>query len=63
MITYAGFAPHHVPLIIECLTENKNRTAADMRVLFRKGQLGSIGSVGWMFERWGVVEATHADKV
>jgi len=62
MITYEGFAPHHVPLIIECLTENKNRTAADMRVLFRKGQLGSIGSVGWMFERWGVVEATHTDK-
>src|SRR4051812_5851744 len=38
LITYEGFTPGRVPVIIECLTENKNRTAADMRVLFRKGQ-------------------------
>src|SRR5438067_2566209 len=38
LITYEGFAPAKVPVIIECLTDNKNRTAADMRVLFRKGQ-------------------------
>ena len=62
LITYEGFAPHKVPVIVECLTDNKNRTAADIRVLFRKGQLGAIGSVAWMFDRWGVVEATHADK-
>ncbi len=59
-ISYEGFAPHRVPLIVECLTDNKNRTAADIRVLFRKGQLGSMGSVSWMFDRLGVVEATHA---
>jgi YebC/PmpR family DNA-binding regulatory protein len=57
-VTYEGFAPHHVPLVVECLTDNKNRTAADVRVLFRKGQLGSIGSVAWMFDRVGVVEAS-----
>lgn len=58
-VSYEGFAPHRVPVIVECLTDNKNRTAADVRVLFRKGQLGSAGSVGWMFDRLGVVEATH----
>jgi YebC/PmpR family DNA-binding regulatory protein len=61
-VTYEGFAPHKVPVIVECLTDNKNRTAAEVRMLFRKGQLGSIGSVGWMFDRMGVVEATHSDK-
>ncbi len=61
-VTYEGFAMHQVPVIVECLTDNKNRTAADIRVLFRKGQLGSIGSVTWMFDRLGVVEATHADS-
>jgi YebC/PmpR family DNA-binding regulatory protein len=60
-ILYEGFAPHQVPLIVECLTENRNRTAADMRVKFRKGQLGSAGSVAWMFDRKGVVEAHHTD--
>ncbi len=60
-ILYEGFAPHQVPLIVECLTENRNRTAADMRVKFRKGQLGSSGSVAWMFDRKGVVEAHHAE--
>ncbi|MBY0472297.1 YebC/PmpR family DNA-binding transcriptional regulator [bacterium] len=62
MVTYEGFAPHRVPIIVECLTDNKNRTAADIRVLFRKGQLGSAGAVSWMFDRLGVIEATHAEK-
>jgi transcriptional/translational regulatory protein YebC/TACO1 len=45
------------------LTDNKNRTAADVRHLFNKdGQLGAPGSVGWMFDHWGVVEAVHPDK-
>src|SRR5260221_671554 len=43
LVTYEGFAPHQVPVIVECLTDNKHRTAADIRVLFRKGQLGAIG--------------------
>lgn len=62
LVTYEGFCPHKVPVIVECLTDNKNRTAADIRVFFRKGQLGSIGSVTWMFDRLGVVEATHPDR-
>jgi YebC/PmpR family DNA-binding regulatory protein len=61
-VTYEGFAPHNVPVIVECLTDNKNRTAADVRVLFRKGQIGAVGSVTWMFDRLGVIEATHSDK-
>ncbi|OFZ21662.1 MAG: transcriptional regulator [Bdellovibrionales bacterium GWB1_55_8] len=59
LITYEGFAPHKVPVIVECLTDNKNRTAADIRGLFRKAQLGAIGSVAWMFDRTGIVEGTH----
>lgn len=62
LVTYEGFAPHKVPLIVECLTDNRNRTAADVRILFRKGQLGGAGSVTWMFDRLGVIEATHSDK-
>lgn len=60
-ILYEGFAPHKVPIIVECLTDNKNRTASDVRVIFRKGQLGSMGSVAWMFDRLGVVEGYPAD--
>jgi YebC/PmpR family DNA-binding regulatory protein len=58
LVTYEGFAPHQVPLIVECLTDNKNRTAPNMRVLFRKGQLGSSGSVSWDFKRCGAIEAS-----
>lgn len=61
-IVYEGFAPAKVPVIVECLTENKNRTASDIRRLFKDGHLGAIGSVAWMFDRMGVVEAHHADK-
>lgn len=62
-ITYEGFAPHQVPVIVECLTDNRNRTAADIRVVFRKGQLGAAGSVAWMFDRKGIVEAHIAQTV
>ena len=55
---YEGFAPHQVPLIVECLTDNVNRTVAEIRVLFRKGQLGTSGSVAWDFEHLGMIEAT-----
>ncbi len=58
-VTYEGFGPHKVPLIIECLTDNRNRTSANIRVLFRKeGQLGAAGSVSWDFARLGQIEAT-----
>jgi YebC/PmpR family DNA-binding regulatory protein len=57
-VTYEGFAPHRVPVIVECLTDNKNRTATRIRILFRKGQLGSIGTVSWDFSHVGLVDAT-----
>ncbi len=53
---YEGFAPHRVPVMVECLTDNVNRAASEMRVLFRKGQLGSAGSVSWDFEHVGLIE-------
>ena len=62
LVTYEGFAPHKVPVILECLTDNRNRTAPEIRHLFRAGSLGAPGSVGFFFDRMGVVEATHADK-
>jgi YebC/PmpR family DNA-binding regulatory protein len=57
-VFYEGFAPHQVAVIVECLTDNKNRTAPNMRVLFRKGQLGASGSVSWDFLRRGSIEAS-----
>ncbi len=57
---YEGFAPHHVPVMVECLTDNVNRAASEMRVLFRKGQLGSSGSVAWDFAHLGMIEAEAA---
>jgi YebC/PmpR family DNA-binding regulatory protein len=58
LVTYEGFAPHQVPLIVECLTDNVKRTVAEIRVLFRKGQLGAEGSVSWDFSHLGMIEAT-----
>jgi YebC/PmpR family DNA-binding regulatory protein len=61
-VFYEGFAPHKVPVIVECLTDNRNRTAPDIRRLFLAGQLGQPGSMSFFFDRLGVVEATHTDK-
>src|SRR6266404_1615970 len=58
LITYEGFAPHKVAVIVECLTDNRNRTAPEIRLLFKAGQLGAMGSVAWMFDHVGLVEAT-----
>lgn len=57
-LVYEGFAPHKVPVIVECLTDNANRTASNIRVLFRKGHLGALGSVSWDFDYFGMIEAT-----
>ena len=56
-VMYEGFDPHRVPVMIECLTDNVNRTASDMRVIFRKGQQGTSGSVSWDFDHVGMIEA------
>jgi len=57
-VIYEGFAPHRVPVIVECLTDNPNRTVSSMRILFRDGQLGTSGSVSWDFDHLGMIEAT-----
>lgn len=59
-VIYEGFAPHQVPVMVECLTDNLKRTAPEMRVLFRKGQLGASGSVSWDFDHVGMIEAEPA---
>ena len=46
-----------MPVIVECLTDNINRTYSNIRVLFRKGQLGASGSVSWDFNYQGMIEA------
>jgi YebC/PmpR family DNA-binding regulatory protein len=60
-VTYEGFAPHRVPVIVECLTDNKNRTSTNIRLLFRKGQLANSGAVSWDFTHVGLVDATPAE--
>ncbi|MBC7603969.1 MAG: YebC/PmpR family DNA-binding transcriptional regulator [Ramlibacter sp.] len=59
-VIYEGFAPHQVPVMVECLTDNVKRTAPEMRVLFRAGQLGTSGSVSWDFNHVGMIEAEPA---
>jgi YebC/PmpR family DNA-binding regulatory protein len=61
LVTYEGFAPHKVPIVVECLTDNRNRTAPEIRNLFKAGSLGQPGSVAFFFNHSGVVEATHPD--
>ena len=57
LVTYEGMGPCNVPVIVECLTENRNRTAPDIRTLFKDAQFGS--KVMFLFEHVGIVEATH----
>jgi YebC/PmpR family DNA-binding regulatory protein len=57
-VTYEGFTPHMVPVIVECLTDNRNRTSSNIKVLFRKGQLATSGAISWDFDRLGAIEAT-----
>jgi len=59
-VIYEGFAPHQIAVMVECLTDNVKRTAPEMRVLFRKGQLGASGAVAWDFEHLGMIEAAPA---
>jgi YebC/PmpR family DNA-binding regulatory protein len=61
-VIYEGFAPHRVPVMVECLTDNVNRTASEMRVLFRKGHQGTSGSVSWDFDHLGLIEAERTAK-
>jgi YebC/PmpR family DNA-binding regulatory protein len=65
-LTYEGYGPSGVAIYVTALSDNKNRTAADIRYIFDRsgGKLGTDGSVSWMFERKGVifVEAAGHDE-
>jgi len=60
-VVYEGRAPHNVPVIVEVYTDNVNRTAPEIRVLFKKGQLATTGSNKFLFDHVGLVEAYHPD--
>jgi YebC/PmpR family DNA-binding regulatory protein len=60
-LVFEGYAPHKVPVIVEVLTDNNNRTAPEIRVLFKRGQLGTPGSNKFLFDHVGIVEAHHPE--
>ena len=60
-VVFEGYAPHKVPILIEIYTDNVNRTAPEVRNLFKKGQLGNAGSNKFLFDHVGLVEAHHPD--
>ena len=56
-VVFEGYAPHKVPVIVEVFTDNQNRTAPEIRMLFKSGQLGTPGSNKFLFDHVGLVEA------
>lgn len=60
-LVYEGYAPHNVAIVADILTDNRNRTASELRHLFEKkgGTLGSPGAVAWMFETKGLIEVPN----
>jgi YebC/PmpR family DNA-binding regulatory protein len=63
-ITYEGYGPRGVALMVESMTDNRNRTVAEIRHIFSKngGNLGETGSVGWMFEKKGYIVVEKSAK-
>ena len=63
IVVYEGYGPEGVAVLVEALTDNRNRTASDVRHLFTKfgGNLGATGAVAWQFERRGVVLVSADD--
>ncbi|HHD82483.1 YebC/PmpR family DNA-binding transcriptional regulator [candidate division WOR-3 bacterium] len=63
-VTYEGYGPHGVAILVETVTDNKNRTAAEVRHVFDKynGNLGSLGSVNWMFDSKGIITITKDEN-
>lgn len=59
-ITYEGYGPNGIAIMLDTLTDNKNRTVADLRHFFSAGggNLAETGAVGWMFDRMGIIKAT-----
>jgi YebC/PmpR family DNA-binding regulatory protein len=61
-VVFEGYAPHKVPVIVEVYTDNVNRTAPEIRTLFRMGHLGTTGSNKFLFDQVGIVEAHQPDS-
>lgn len=63
-VTYEAYGPHGIPILIQCLTDNRNRTLADVRrVLNRQnGNLAEAGAVSWMFETKGYISVERDDQ-
>jgi YebC/PmpR family DNA-binding regulatory protein len=61
-VSYEGYAPEGVAVIVECLTDNRNRTSSDVRTIFSRngGSLAEPGAVSWQFSRKGVILVDHA---
>jgi YebC/PmpR family DNA-binding regulatory protein len=62
---YEGYGPEGIAVIVETLTDNKNRTVADLRRIFSNngGSLAEGGAVAWMFAKYGVIQAHHTDSI
>lgn len=63
-VTYEGYAPGGVAVLVQCLTDNRNRTVADLRAIFNKcgGSLGESGCVAWMFDAKGIASISAEDS-
>jgi len=64
-ITYEGYGPGGVAILVDIMTDNRNRTAADMRHIFTKhgGNLGTSGSVAWIFVKKGIVLVSKSENI
>lgn len=62
-LTYEGYGPHGVGIIVECQSDNKNRTVSEIKNIFNKngGNMGESGAVAWMFERVSLIEGKKSD--
>ena len=63
-VLYEGFGPAQAGILVECQTDNRARTATDIKVIFNKnkGRLAEAGSIAWMFERVGLLEGFHTNR-
>jgi YebC/PmpR family DNA-binding regulatory protein len=63
-LRYEGYGPHGLAVVVDAATDNRNRTAGELRFVFSKhgGSLGETGSVGWMFEPVGILEIDSNDR-
>jgi YebC/PmpR family DNA-binding regulatory protein len=63
-VVYEGYAPHGVAILIKCLTDNRNRTLADVRRVMNRtgGNMAEAGAVTWMFEPKGLITVERAEK-